>query len=524
MPSMNSPHERLPAAPLYHRIAEDIDAAIDSGALRAGDRLPSVRQLCEQHRVSPATAIQVYRTLENRGRVEARPKSGYYVLHPPVPLREPSFDTTLPAATNDSSDLDALLHDFVQVVDDPLAAPSFCAMPARSLIPEARLQHLTATLNRRHPEYVSRYPMAGSLALRQEIARRAVSYGAHVRPDEIVITQGGMEGIFLALMATTEPGDTVAVESPAYFVLLQAISSFGRKLVEIPTHPRDGMSVDALDLATQVPGTVRAVVLLPNFQNPLGCLMPDENKRRIAVMMAGRGVAVIENDIYGEAAHGPRRPSVLQSFDTSGNVLLCSAFTKTLAPGLRVGWIAPGRWLRRVHMLKVRSSMACPVLPQEVLAEFMHDGGYDHHMRRLRAALRDQVRAVATAVARFFPPNCAVSLPQGGFMLWIELPRNVDSRQVFEQAKAAHIGVAPGAAFSFTRRYDHCIRLQCGEPWSPRIEAGLQSLGSIVGRLAEAGAHARLEENHGADSPPALERGLPRRTAARRVGLSRAQV
>lgn len=488
MQRMNTLHERLPEAPLYHRIADDIDAAIACGALRAGDRLPSVRQLSEQHRVSPATAIQVYRTLENRARVEARPKSGYYVLRPPAALREPSFDITLPPTNCDSGDMDALLHEIVQVVDDPLAAPSFCAMPARSLVPEAKLQHLVATLNRRHPEYVSRYPMSGSLALRQEIARRAVGYGANVRPDEIVITQGGMEGVFLALMATTEPGDTVAVESPAYFVLLQTIRSFGRKLVEIPTHPRDGMSVEALDLATQTPGAVQAVVLLPNFQNPLGCLMPDEHKRRIAALMAERGVAVIENDIYGEAAHGAHRPSVLQSFDPSGNVLLCSAFTKTLAPGLRVGWIAPGRWLRSVQMLKVRSSMACPVLAQEVLAQFMHDGGYDHHMRRLRAALGGQVRAVADAVARFFPPGCAFSLPQGGYMLWIELPRNVDSRQVFAQAKAAHVGVAPGAAFSFTRRYDHCIRLQCGEPWSPRIEAGLRTLGGIVARLASADA------------------------------------
>lgn len=491
MQRMNAPHERLPALPLYQRIAEDIDAAIARGALLAGDRLPSVRQLSQQHHVSLATAIQVYRTLENRSRVEARPKSGYYVLPPAPALREPSFDMSLPLSdcdSSDSSDMDAVLHDFVQVVDDPLAAPSFCATPGRTLVPESKLQHLIATLNRRHPEYVSRYPMAGSLALRHEIARRAINFGARLRPEEIVVTQGGMEGVFLALMASTAAGDTVAVESPAYFVVLQAIRSFGRKLVEIPTHPREGMSVAALDLATQQPGAVKAVVLMPNFQNPLGCLMPDENKRLVANLLAERGVAVIENDIYGEAVHGSHRPPVLQSFDHSGNVMLCSAFTKTVAPGLRIGWIAPGRWLQRVQMLKVRSSMATPVLAQEVLAQFMHDGGYDHHMRRLRAALRDQVHAVADAVARFFPPGCAFSLPQGGFMLWIELPRHVDSREVFAQAKAAHVGVAPGAAFSGTRRYDHCIRLQCGEPWSPRIEAGLRTLGGIVARLASADA------------------------------------
>lgn len=483
MQRMNAPDRGLPQQPLYHRIAETVETAILSGALRAGDRLPSVRQLSEQHGVSVTTAVQAYRMLENRARIEARPKSGYYVTQGPPAMPEPSFDATLPECAGDGSDMDSVLAEFVQVVDDPLAAPSFCALPARSLVPEARLRHLIATLNRRHPEYVSRYPMTGSLALRQEIARRAVSFGARVRPEDIVITSGGMEGVFLALMATTEPGDTVAVESPGFFMLLQAVRGLGRRVLEVPTHPRDGMSVDALDLATQVPGAVRAVVLMPNFQNPLGCLMPDENKRRIAALMAERGVAIIENDLYGEAAHCSHRPGVLQAFDTTGNVLLSSAFTKTLAPGLRIGWIAPGRWLRRVQMLKVRSSNAAPVLPQEVLAQFMHDGGYDHHMRRLRAALGAQVRAVADAVARYFPPGCARSLPQGGFMLWVELPRGVDSRRVFAEAKAAHVGVAPGTAFSFTHRYDHCIRLQCGEPWSPRIEAGLRMLGAIIARL-----------------------------------------
>lgn len=483
---MNAPTVRPPATPLYRRIAEQIDEAIASGALRGGDRLPSVRQLSEQHRVSLSTAIQVYRTLENRAHIEARPKSGHFVTQgAQPPLREPSFDATLPPVDIFAGDMDAILHEISQVIDDPLAAPSLCATPARALIPEARLQHLVATLNRRHPEYLSSHPMTGSPALRQEIARRAVSFGARLREDEIVITNGGMESVFLALMACTEPGDTVAVESPAYFVVLQAVRSFGRKALEVPTHPRDGMSVEALDLATQTPGAVKAVILMPNFQNPLGCLMPDDHKRRIAAMMAERGVAVIENDIYGETPHGPHRPPVLQSFDPTGNTLLCSSFTKTVAPGLRIGWIAPGRWLHRVEALKLRSSVACSILGQEVLAQFMHDGGYDHHMRRLRAALHEQMRAMADAVARFFPAGCACSLPQGGYMLWVELPRHVDSRKVFELAKAAHIGVAPGALFSGTGRFDHCIRLQCGEPCSPRIEAGLRELGGIIARLAQ---------------------------------------
>jgi DNA-binding transcriptional MocR family regulator len=483
MPRMNAPHERLPAAPRYQRIAEQIDAAIDAGALKSGDRLPSVRQLSEQHRVSMATAVAAYRLLEDRLRIEARPKSGYYVAAP-VPQRPaPSFDATLPPIDAPEDRLDRLVRSFIEVVDDPHAAPPFCARPARRLVPEARLQHLMAAVNRRRPELLTHYHIAGSAALKHEIARRAVAYGAQIRDSEVVVTAGGMESVTLALLACTEPGDTVAVESPSYFLLLQMIANLGRKVIEIPTHPSDGMSLDALDLATQRPGAVKAVALLPNFSNPLGCLMPEANKRRLAALAAERDFTVIENDIYGDAAHGAHRPPVLQGFDGNGRTILCSAFTKILAPGLRVGWVAPGpRWFARVQLLKLRTSMAVQMQPQEAIAAYLADGGYDHHLRRLRTALRDQVRQMADAVARWFPPGCAFSLPQGGFLLWVELPRGVDSVAVFEAAKAARVGAVPGAVFSTTRRYDHCIRLQCGDPWSSAIEAGVRTLGTIIDR------------------------------------------
>jgi DNA-binding transcriptional MocR family regulator len=487
MPRMNAPIEKLPAPSRYQRIAEQIDAAIDAGALRGGDRLPSVRQLSEQHQVSLSTAVAAYRLLEDRLRIEARPKSGYYVATPLRHRPAPSFDTSLPPTENPQLDrLDRLSRSFIEVVDDVRAAPPFCARPARRLVPEARLQSLMASINRRHPEYLSLYNVAGSVALKREVARRAVTYGANLRADEIVITNGGMEAITLALLACTEPGDTVAVESPTYFLLLQMITNLGRKVIEIPTHPSDGLSVDALDLATQCPGAVKAVALVPNFSNPMGCLMPEAQKRRLVALATERNFTVIESDIYGETAHGTHRPPALQGFDGAGQVILCSSFTKILAPGLRVGWMAPGpRWFARVQLLKLRTSMAVQIQPQEAIAAFLHDGGYDHHLRRLRSALRDQVRQMADAVARWFPPGCAFSLPQGGFLLWVELPRHVDSVAVFEAAKAAHVGAVPGAVFSTTRRYDHCLRLQCGEPWSSAIEAGVRTLGAIIAREAD---------------------------------------
>lgn len=471
--------------PLYQRIAGQLEAAIASGALRAGVRLPSVRQLSQQHGVSMSTALQVYRTLENRGVVQARPKSGYYVAPRAPELPEPQLDLRMEAPS--LVNMDQVLQEFLWIVNDPLAVPSFHAQPARELLPEAKLQHLMAGVNRRHPEYASRCQMEGSPALRQEIARRAVSSGVQLRPEEIVITNGGMEAVYLALRSVAQAGDTIVLESPTYFHLLQVIESLGMRALEIPTHPRDGISLEALDFATQQPGAVRACVLLPNFPNPMGSLMPAERKRALVQMMGERQITLIESDIYGEIHFGEQRPPVLKSFDPEGDIILCSAFTKTVAPGYRIGWVAPGRHFLKTQALKFRTSVACPMVTQEVLAQFIRDGGYDHHLRKLRAALKTQMLQMVDAVARHFPMGCRLSLPQGGMMLWVELPRHVDSRAVFAMARHEHIGVAPGAAFSTSRRFDHFIRLQYGEPFTARTEAALKKLGQIVARLAQAG-------------------------------------
>ena len=471
------------SAPLYQRIAARIEAAIASGAMRAGERLPSVRQLAQQHDVSISTAQQVIRHLENRGVVEARPKSGCFVAPRAPVLPEPMLDLRLegPSLVN----MDQVLQEFLWIVNDPLAVPSFHPQPARSLLPEAKLQALMAGVNRRHPEYASRCQMDGSAALRQQIARRAVSSGVQLRPDEIVITNGGLEAVYLALRTVAAAGDTIVLESPTYFHLLQVIESLGMRALEIPSHPRDGISLEALELATREPGAVKACVLLPNFPNPMGSLVPVERKRALVQLAVERGITLIESDIYGELYFGEQRPPVLKSFAADADVMLCSAFTKTVAPGYRIGWVAPGRHFLRTQALKFRTSVACPMLTQEVLAQFIRDGGYDHHLRKLRAALKTQMHQMVDAVARHFPMGCRMSLPQGGMMLWIELPKHVDSREVFALARLEHIGVAPGAAFSTTRRFDHFIRLQYGEPFTAATEAAMKRLGHIVKRLAE---------------------------------------
>jgi DNA-binding transcriptional MocR family regulator len=320
--------------------------------------------------------------------------------------------------------------------------------------------------------------------LRSMIARRSVDFGCKLNPEEIIVTNGCIEALNLALRAVASPGDTIALESPTYFTLLQIIESLGMKALEIPTHPRDGLSIDALDLATQRSGAVKAVIAIPNFQNPLGSLMPDENKARLVQLCEARDIALIEDDIYGDIYFGAARPRVAKSWDRSNSVLLCSSFTKTLAPGFRIGWIAPGKLFQEVAMLKFISSVSTPELPQAAIAEFMANGGYDHHLRRLRAGFARQVQQASQAIAEYFPGGTKITRPAGGFVLWVELSSKIDALELFRRARAERISIAPGPMFTTTKRYRNCFRVGCGNLWSAKIEMGLMRLGQLAAELA----------------------------------------
>jgi DNA-binding transcriptional MocR family regulator len=469
--------ERLPH--LYEELAHRLSEAIAAGSLRAGDRLPSVRQLSTQHRVSISTAMQAYRCLENRRLIEARPKSGYFVLSRVHRLAEPAPSSPPPAAR--PVGVNEYVMEYLACSEQAGVAPLGCATPHESLYPGEKLQRLMASIGRRRPELAARYVMStGTEQLRSAIARRAVEFGCALDPDDIIVTNGCTEALNLALRAVARPGDTIALESPTYFTLLQIIQSLGMKALEIPTHPRDGISLDALELATREPGAVKAAMLIANFSNPLGSLLPDERKERLVQMLAARGIPLIEDDIYGECYFGRARPFVAKRWDTTGNVLLCGSFTKSVAPGLRIGWIAPGRFRHEVELLKFITSITTPELPQLAIAEFIANGGYDHHLRRMRAAFVQQVGQMSEAVAEHFPAECRLTQPAGGFVLWVELPPEVDSVRLFQAARVQGIAIGPGPMFSNTGKYRNFIRLNCGHPMSARLELAVARLGELV--------------------------------------------
>ncbi|PTL83307.1 GntR family transcriptional regulator [Vitiosangium sp. GDMCC 1.1324] len=468
---------------LYEQVAERLEEAMASGTLRAGDRLPSVRQLSASERVSVSTVLQAYVHLESMGLIETRPQSGHYVRRRERPLPgEPQVSQ--PAASASPVSVGALVSRVYRAVGDPRIIPLGASLPSPELLPVRRL-HRELTLQAREASDVAiDYDMPpGCLEMRQQVARRSLDWGCPLAPEDFVMTCGASEAVHLSLFAVARPGDTVAIESPAYYGTLQAIEAQGLRALEIPSHPRHGLELDALEAALNK-RKVAAVLVVPSFSNPLGSCMPEENRQRLVEMLAARGIPLIEDDIYGDLHFGPERPRPAKAHDTEGLVLLCGSFSKTLAPGYRVGWVAPGRFREKVELLKFAQSVAVPTLPQLAITAFLRNGGYDRHLRSLRRQLASQVQRVVEAIGELFPEGTRVTRPQGGLLLWVELPRKVDALVLHERALAAGISIAPGPIFSAQKRYGNFIRMSCGFPWSPRLEGALATLGSLARSLA----------------------------------------
>jgi len=465
---------------LYQQVAARIARLIEHGTFRPGERVPSVRALSKQMGVSLATVLAAYGFLEDQGVIEARPQSGYYVrarfsTTAAPPVRELPSPAVIPAPL-DIARIGAMLMGDPRNQD---LVPLGAAIPSPALLPIDKLTRALGSVIRRNKRQSVLYDyLPGHKGLRMQIARRAVTAGCLLAPDDIVTTQGATEAINLCLRAVCRPGDTVAVESPTFYGFLQAIEMLGLEALEIPTHPDHGISLDALAYAIEN-NRISACLLVSNFSNPLGSCIPEESKKNLVELLAAHDMPLIEDDIYGDLCFDDERPVCAKAFDRKGLVLLCSSFSKTIAPGYRVGWVAPGRFQRQVERLKILSSLSTTTPTQLAIAEFLANGGYDHHLRKVRRAYLHQTALMAQAVLRYFPEGTRVTRPSGGFVLWVEFPECVDSLKLYESALNAGITIAPGPIFSAKQKYRNCIRLNAGF-WSDTIESALAALGRLA--------------------------------------------
>ena len=468
---------------LYEHLADELGQAIDRGALRAGDRLPSVRRLAQERSVSVATVLEAYLRLENAGLIEVRPKSGHFVRRRGLLTAEPRAPRT--CATPSRVTVSDVYTKILEAMRDPELVPFGCATIDQQYLPIAALNRIITQVVREMTTVGARYEAApGLLTLRRQIARRAVDTGVALSERDVCTTIGATEALSLGLRAVARPGDVIAVESPAYFGVLQAIEGLGMRALEIPANPRTGLDVSAFEeIIKSQP--VRALMVTPTVSNPLGSIMPEDERERLVRITRRADIPVIEDDVYGELVFDGSHPRPLRSFagpSEDSHVMLVNSVSKTLAPGYRVGWIAGGRWHQQIVRIKYSTTLSCPTLPGMAVAEFLASGGYDRHLRRLRAAVQTNVERYRDAIATQFPEGTRVSSPRGGFVLWVELPPGFDALTLHEQALRKGIVIAPGPLFSARQRFANCIRISAGHPWSDRMANGISTLAQLLAR------------------------------------------
>jgi DNA-binding transcriptional MocR family regulator len=476
---------------LYEQLANELGGLIASRVFAPGDRLPSIRHLAQQKRLSVSTVMQALRLLEDRGLVEARPQAGYYVRHRARPMVAlPDVDAAADAAAAHLQEpayvgINNLLMRVLKANEAAGVLQLGSAWPLDELLPVKRMQKLVSSVARRDSAMLSTVSCyeTNHPEFARQILRRALEWG-RVDPAEIVVTASCTEAISLCLRAVAKAGDTIAIESASYFVLLQLIESLGMKALEIPTHPRTGPSIDALELALNA-GLVQAVLLVPNANNPLGCIMPEANKKRLAGLLSQHNVPLIEDDIYGDLCFTPERPWPVKAYDTSGHVMLCSSFSKAVSPGARVGYVLAGRYAQDVAVLKLVSSGATSHFFQAVLAEFLAGSAYENQLRKMRRALSQRIARMSDAICAAFPQQCTVSEPQGGFVVWVGMPDNVDALVLHQRAHEAGVACMPGQLFSASGKHGNYVRLNCGNVWSPQVDAAIVKLGALVHELAD---------------------------------------
>jgi len=467
----------------YEQLAELISEQIRAGVLRPGERVPSIRKLSAARRMGPGTVQQAFHLLEDRGEIQARPRSGYYVCARRIGApQEPQ--TSRPPARSMAVGVSDLVFEILGSVTRPDIVPLGSAFISPDIFPLKKLARaLSVTARRIDPANLVASLPAGDMELRRAISQRYLAQGMRVTVEEIVITSGGLEALNLCLQAVTRPGDVVAIESPAFYVALQAIERLGLKALELPTHPREGVELAALETAIVRHG-VKACWFMTSFQNPLGALMPQEKKAELVKLLARHAVPLIEDDVYEELYFGAVKPRPAKAFDRSGLVMHCSSFSKCLAPGYRVGWAVPGLAAERVRRAKLMTTLATSMPPQAAIADILKHGGYDHHLRGLRARLEAQQARMLGALALSFPLDTRFTRPAGGYFVWAELPGQIDALRVHRLAMDKGISVAPGPIFSPQRRFRNCLRINTGHPWTPRVERAVATLGAIVSSAA----------------------------------------
>lgn len=460
--------------PRYQKLEVTLRDQIETGRWRAGERLPSIRSLCQDYDLSKITVQHALQRLEALGLIEARERSGFFVVPPQnkfeVPGQAPTPDEPKPVSVS-------------QVFQDIMTrSAAFDLLPAcnRDEPPPGIIQlnrSIGRALRRQSKRFQYYDEPAGDQELRNQIALRAARRGWIAQADDFCITSGCQQSLFLALMAVCKSGDVVAVETPGFYGVLQLLEQLQLRVIEIPASPESGMNVSALEDVLKV-WDVKACVVSPAFATPTGSVMPTEARRGLLALADRHDVAIIEDDIYAESGW-LNVPDTLKAIDTSARVIHCSSFSKVLSRDLRLGWVSGGRWHDEILKLKLTSQLASSRFLQEGVAGFIAEGGYASFLRRHRQDLRrrrDQLLELLSG----WNVSLRVTTPHGGLALWVELQEDVDTLRLYGRALEEGIVITPGNLFSVSGKFSNCLRISFAHPWNAARVSALKRLPELM--------------------------------------------
>ncbi len=455
-------------------LASSLRASISSGAIGPGERLSSIRRLAAVHSISPPTVLSALRRLEHEGVVEARSRSGFYVRS--------ANRTQIKLVRPHEAPRDVGVTSAVRKLFDGLSegvTPLGAALPDPEWLPIDELRSVVASVQKRLGPGGQGYSMPpGRFDARRQVALLSAERGTSFGPDDVIITHGATEALFLALQATCRPGDTVLVEAPTYFGHLCLLERLGMKALEAPTDPRTGLDPDAVErlLETQ---RVAAILCTPTVQNPLGATMTPEAKRKLIRIATHADVPVIEDDVYG-LLHDDMGQPPLKAYDANGLVLYCGSVSKCLAPGWRIGWVAPGRYRSNVMDQRFGAQLSGAPVIEAALATFLADPAFSRHLKRFRRRAITARSEFTAAIERSFPAGTEISRPTGGFLLWLRLPVGSSAMEIARSANSLGATISPGPLFSASGRLKRYMRLNAGHDFTERYRKALEAIGSVA--------------------------------------------
>lgn len=467
---------------LYQQVIELISTMQNEGTLRAGEKLPSLRRLSKQLNVSIPTVKQAYVELERLGKVEAKPKSGYFLkaanINLATPKRPKFVRRPVPVRCQ------TLIEEVYEAIHSPNSIPLGISHPVMAYPPDKALARIMRrVLATAGPKVMAYGPMDGYLPLKREIAQRYLEKGIDVRHEDIIVTNGAQEALSIALQSVAKSGDIIAVESPTYFGILELIENLGMMALEIPTCS-NGICLDDLEESLNA-HDVTCCVFSSLINNPTGSCMNEEKRRKLVSILEQKNIPLIEDDVYGELHFNDTQVMPLQTYAKKGLVITCSSFSKTAAPSYRVGWILSRRYEEKAKGLKRAISCSSSLLNQWVLNEFLRSGDFDRHLKRLRQILRTNKERIRVLIADSFPTKTCITDPQGGGVVWVELPIGCDATNFFHRSVEAGISIAPGVLFSASGKYKRCARISYGLPWDESVEKAVKKLGKIAQELVD---------------------------------------